>query len=186
MVGLCDDLLGLTRSYLDYAGLVHGARPLCYGTFTLGALIREIDRQFAPRAAERRIAWDCVLEGADVTVTTDASRCQHVFGNLVSNALNYTPEGGRARVAARRDGDYWSLIVSDTGPGIPADSLGKVFEPFFRLPRDERSGIEGNGLGLAICREMVGQMHGEIQLVSPLGEGTRALVRLPIEGAPAP
>src|SRR3954453_20275340 len=76
MVHLCDDLLRLTRSYLDYAGLVQGTRPLCYGAFTLGALVREIDRQFAPMAAARRIAWACAIDGPDATVTTDASRCQ--------------------------------------------------------------------------------------------------------------
>src|SRR5947209_8098433 len=76
MVILCDDLLRLTRSYLDYAGLIQGTRPLCYGSFTLGALIREIDRQFAPEAAARRIGWECALEGADATVPTDASRRQ--------------------------------------------------------------------------------------------------------------
>src|SRR3954452_18236582 len=59
MVALCDDLLRLTRSYLDYAGLVQGTRPLCYGSFTIGALIREIDRQFASDASSRRIVWEC-------------------------------------------------------------------------------------------------------------------------------
>src|SRR5258708_6287962 len=78
MVALCDDLLSLTRSYLDYAGLVQGTRPLCFGTFTIGALVREIDRQFASAAAARRITWECGLEGADATVVTDASRCQQI------------------------------------------------------------------------------------------------------------
>jgi len=168
MVHLCDDLLRMTRSYLDYAGLVQGTRPLCYGSFTLGALIREIDRQFAGTAAGRRIAWECGLDGVDATVTTDASRCQQVFGNVVANALKYTPEGGTVRVSARHEGDHWLLIVSDTGLGIPSDSLAKVFEPFYRLARDEHSGVEGVGLGLAICREMVEQMGGTIALSSAL------------------
>jgi signal transduction histidine kinase len=184
MVVLCDDLLRLTRSYLDYAGLIQGTRPLCYGTFTIGALVREIDRQFAPSAAARRIVWDCSLEGADATVTTDASRCQQIFGNLVANALKYTPEAGQVRVIARHEGEHWHVVVADSGPGIPSEALSKVFEPFYRLLRDERSGIEGSGLGLAICREMVDQMWGEITLSSVVGEGTRVTVQLPSE-APA-
>ena len=64
MVVLCDDLLRLTRSYLDYAGLIQGTRPLCYGAFTIGALVREIDRQFAPLAASRRIALGMCARGA--------------------------------------------------------------------------------------------------------------------------
>jgi signal transduction histidine kinase len=181
MVVLCDDLLRLTRSYLDYAGLIQGTRPLCYGSFTIGALAREIDRQFAPLASARRIVWDCVLEGADATVTTDASRCQQIFGNLVANALKYTPEGGRVRVVARYEGERWQVVVADSGPGIPLEAQAKVFEPFYRLSRDERSGTEGNGLGLAICREMVDQMWGEITLSSVLAQGTRVTVQFPSE-----
>src|SRR5262249_30485275 len=63
MVSLCDELLQMTRSYLDYAGLVEGARPLCFGSFTIAALIREVDRQFAETAATRRILWSCALQG---------------------------------------------------------------------------------------------------------------------------
>src|SRR4051812_45218148 len=184
MVVLCDDLLRLTRSYLDYAGLIQGARPLCYGAFTIGALVREVDSQFAPLASARRIGWECVLQGHDATVTTDASRCQQIFGNLVANALKYTPESGRVRVVARDLGDRWEVVVSDSGPGIPEEAHAKVFEPFFRLSRDERSGIEGSGLGLAICREMVDQMWGEISLTSAVGEGTEITVQLP-SAAPA-
>jgi signal transduction histidine kinase len=184
MVVLCDDLLRLTRSYLDYAGLIQGTRPLCYGTFTLGALVREIDRQFAPQAAPRRILWECALEGHDATVITDASRCQQIFGNLVANALKYTPEGGKVCVTVRHEGERWTGVVADSGPGIPADSIAKVFEPFYRLSREERSGIEGSGLGLAICREMVDQMWGEIAISSAVGQGTRVTVQFPTE-APA-
>lgn len=181
MVVLCDDLLRLTRSYLDYAGLVQGTRPLCYGSFTIGALVREIDRQFAGTAAARRIHWECMLDGPDATVTTDASRCQQILGNLVANSLKYTPEGGQVHVVARHEGDRWLLIVSDSGPGIPSEALAKVFEPFFRLSRDEQSGIEGSGLGLAICREMVDQMGGRIAISSAVGQGTRVRVQLPVE-----
>jgi signal transduction histidine kinase len=181
MVALCDDLLRLTRSYLDYAGLVQGTRPLCYGCFTIGALIREIDRQFSQTAAVRRIAWECELDGSDATVMTDASRCQQILGNLVANALKYTPDGGQVRVVARHEGRHWLLVVSDTGPGIPTEALAKVFEPFYRLSRDEHSGVEGCGLGLAICREMVDQMGGKIAISSAVGQGTRVTVQLPVE-----
>jgi len=169
MVVLCEDLLRLTRSYLDYAGLIQGARPFCYGAFTLGALVGEIHREFAPAATARRIVWECGLDGHDATVTTDASRCQQILGNLVANALKYTPEGGEVRVVARHEGPRWSVVVADSGPGIPSESLTKVFEPFYRLSRDERSGIEGSGLGLAICREMVDQIRARSPSARPSG-----------------
>ena len=98
MVSLCDDLLRLTRGYLDYAGAGRGlSRPL-YGTFSLGAIVREIDRQFAPVAAARGSAGTWRFSEPEATVVTDASLCQQIFGNLVSNAIKYTPEAGHVRV----------------------------------------------------------------------------------------
>jgi signal transduction histidine kinase len=180
MVTLCDDLLQLTRSYLDYAGIVQGSRPLCLGRFTIGALVHEIGRQFAPTAASRRIHWESHVDSPETATVTDASRCQQIFGNLVSNALKYTPAGGTVRVVGDVEADSWSVTVTDSGPGIPPEALDLVFEPFFRLPRDEHSAIEGNGLGLAICRELVTQLHGEIALTSVVGRGTTVSVRFPL------
>ena len=183
MVDLCDDLLRLTRSYLDYAGLVHGTRSLCLGAYTVAALVGEIDRQFGAGAAARRITWHSALEGPDATVTTDASLCQQIFGNLVSNALKYTPEGGEVRVSGRVDDECWTVTVSDDGAGIPAEHVERVFEPFFRLPRPDVPRDEGDGLGLAISREMVDQLGGEIALHSKPGQGTRVTVRFPVDPA---
>jgi signal transduction histidine kinase len=186
MVGLCDDLLRLTRSYLDYAGIVQGSRPLCLGSFTIGALIREIDRQFAPIAATRLVRWEIHAEDPEAAVVTDASRFQQIVGNLVSNALKYTPMGGTVRVVGKAEADLWSVTVCDSGPGIPADAHDRVFEPFFRLARDDQSGIEGNGLGLAICRELVAQLHGQIGLDPTVGQGTSVSVRFPVRLDPHP
>jgi signal transduction histidine kinase len=180
MVSLCDDLLSLTRSYLDFAGIVQGSRPLCLGRFTIGALIHEITRQFGPAAAARHVHWETQIDAPDTAVVTDASRCQQILGNLVSNALKYTPVGGRVRISTRIEPDFWTVVVADSGQGIPPDAIEMVFEPFFRLPRDEHSGVEGNGLGLAICRELVAQLQGEITLSSAIGEGTSVTIRFPL------
>jgi signal transduction histidine kinase len=185
MVSLCDDVLQLTRSYLDYAGIVQGSRPFYLGSFTIGALIDEINRQFAPIAAARGLHWESCADAPELAVVSDASRCQQIIGNVVSNALKYTPAGGAVRLEACGDAHGWAVTVSDTGPGIPSDALEQVFEPFFRLPRDEQSGIEGSGLGLAISRELVLQLKGEITLESEVGAGTSLRVRFPLSPAPA-
>ena len=181
MVTLCDEMLRLTRSYLDYAGIVQGSRPLCLGSFTVGALIHEIARQFAPAAAARHVHWETRVDSPETVVVTDASRCQQIIGNLVSNALKYTPMGGRVLVSGTVGADSWSVIVADSGPGIPADAIEMVFEPFFRLPRDEHSAIDGNGLGLAICRELVTQLQGEITLSSVVEQGTSVTIVFPLK-----
>jgi signal transduction histidine kinase len=179
MVSLCDDLLRLARGYLDYAALVEGCRGPSLGTFSLGALVREIDRQFGPAASARGLGWAVEVDDAEVQVVTDASLCQQIFGNLVSNALKYTPGGGTVRVVGQAGKDQWCVSVIDDGPGIPAESLEKVFEPFYRLARDEHSRIEGNGLGLSICRELIERIGGRMVLDSSPGTGTRVEVRLP-------
>ena len=116
-------------------------------------------------------------------MVTDASLCQQIFGNLVSNAIKYTPRGGHVRVEAQSGPDDWCVTVSDDGPGIPADSLDRVFEPFFRLPRDEHSRIEGNGLGLSICRELTERLSGTIILDSTVGVGTTREGPLPAQSS---
>jgi signal transduction histidine kinase len=184
MVSLCDDLLRFTRSSLDYAAVAQGSRPLCLGVYTVGALITEIDRQFAPVASSRQIIWESQIAHPDRSVVTDASMCQQILGNLASNALKYTPPGGQVRISARAIADSWQVMLVDSGPGIPVESHERVFEPFVRLPREERAGIEGSGLGLAICRELVTQLGGAIALESPGNAGTTVTVRFPIAGPP--
>ncbi len=131
-------------------------------------------------AASRQIHWESQVDSPETAAVTDASRCQQIFGNLVSNALKYTPAGGTVRVVGNVGAETWSVTVTDSGPGIPPEALDLVFEPFFRLPRDEHSVIEGNGLGLAICRELVTQLHGEIALDSEVGRGTTVSVQFPL------
>ncbi len=183
MVSLCDDLLRLTHTYLDYAGLVHGARPLSLADYTVSALIREIDRQFNTEAVERKISWDCQFDGPDANVKTDASLCQQIFGKIVSNALKYTGEGGEVRVSGRVVDTSWVVTVVDNGSGIRAEHLNRVFEPFYRLNCDERRQADGNGLGLAICREMVNQLAGEVTLTSNPGQGTCVTVQFPLDSS---
>lgn len=176
MLSLCDELRALTQEYLDFAKLSHDARPLCFDCRTLGPLVQELGRPFARRAADRRIALECVPEDPDATVETDVDRCRRLIGALLDNALNATPPGGRVRLKARRDGVWWNLTVTDTGPGIPREYLERVFEPLFRVPKTT---YPGQGIGLAVCRELARQLQGEIAIEPGPGQGTVAIVRLP-------
>jgi signal transduction histidine kinase len=93
--------------------------------------------------------------------------------NLVSNSRDAMPQGGRLAVRARRQGDAVELVVEDSGCGIPPEDLAKVQEPFFSTKPD------GNGLGLAVCRSIVWQMRGSLELRSTPGQGTRVAAVLP-------
>jgi signal transduction histidine kinase len=184
MRGLCDDLLRLTRGYLDYAEVIRASRPPSLGLYSLGALVGEVDRTFAAAAREKGLGWSAEVVDADALLTTDASRCQMILAALVSNAIKFTPPGGRVCVTGESDDACWRLSVADDGPGMTPDEAGRVFEPFYRLTRDEHS-AEGSGLGLSIARELAAQIGGRIELASREGEGVKAMAVFPRDLTPA-
>jgi signal transduction histidine kinase/HAMP domain-containing protein len=104
-------------------------------------------------------------------VLADPARIDHVFSNLLTNSLKFTPPGGYVRVSAQTEADLVRFVVEDSGIGIPAEYLGRIFERFFRVPRDNQPG--GAGLGLAIAKEIVEAHGGTIAVQSTPGEGSR-------------
>lgn len=108
----------------------------------------------------------------------DPQRLRQLLAILLDNALKFTPSGGTVTVRARRQGSRWALSVSDTGPGIPEDAQGRVFDRFFRVD-EARSGQTGTGLGLSIARWIAEAHHGRIAVASAPGEGTTFTVTLP-------
>jgi PAS domain S-box-containing protein len=111
----------------------------------------------------------------------DEKLLRHIFGNLLSNALKYSPQGGEVRFAIRQEGDETVFIVADQGIGIPPDEIAHLFESFHRA--SNVGSIQGTGLGLAIVKNAVEVHGGRIAVESRLGEGTTFTVRLP--SAPA-
>ncbi len=114
-----------------------------------------------------------------LVVDGDADRLRQVVGNLVSNALRYTPAGGTVTLRVRSSGTRACIAIADTGPGISAEDLPYVFERFYRgdMARDRASG--GSGLGLAIARALVEAHGGTIEVESVVGQGTTFTVDLP-------
>jgi two-component system phosphate regulon sensor histidine kinase PhoR len=99
--------------------------------------------------------------------------------NLIDNAIKYTPEGGRVRVSARAAGDEVVIEVADSGIGIPAEDLPRIFERFYRVDKSRSREMGGTGLGLSIVKHVV-QVHGGIvDVESTVGKGTTFRVKLP-------
>jgi two-component system sensor histidine kinase QseC len=129
-----------------------------------------------PRAAERRVRL--ALDAADdPAVRGDRGKLLSLVINLLDNAVRYGPEGGRVRLALRRENGRATLSVSDEGPGIPAELRERVFESYYRIPG---SAGTGSGLGLAIVRE-IAEAHGARVAVEDAtgGTGTRVAVAFP-------
>jgi signal transduction histidine kinase len=127
-----------------------------------------------PAAAEKRIALDLVSDHPPA-VLGDVTRLSQVLDNLVSNAVKFTPDGGRVTITV----EPHRLVVADTGIGVAADEQKQVFSRFFRASTATQRAIPGTGLGLAICHALVEQHGGSIEFLSEEGAGTRVVVSLP-------
>ncbi len=113
------------------------------------------------------------------TVTADPDRLRQALGNLIANAVTYTPAGGRVEVAVRRSGGSVILEVTDTGPGIAAEHLPRLFERFYRADSSRTRATGGSGLGLAITKHLVEAHGGRIDVASTVGGGSVFTIRLP-------
>jgi two-component system phosphate regulon sensor histidine kinase PhoR len=176
---LIEDLLSLSR--LEARAVRMNRAPVDINRL-LARLIEDRQRLAARRGLDLRVACEVKLPPAK----GDARFLSQVFTNLVTNAMNYTPEGGRISVRTQlREmmGEPWITVeVEDTGLGIPPDEQPRIFERFYRGSASRPSGAEGTGLGLSICKEIIEQHGGSIHVTSSgvPGEGSCFTVRLPV------
>jgi signal transduction histidine kinase len=174
-------LLRLIEELLTLSRLQAGTLPLKPARTRVPAVVEAAvtERRLAAESAEIELGLD-VVDGPELVC--DEARVQLVLGNLLANALAFTPSGGRVGVIARPTADGWRLVVSDTGIGIPAAEQQRLFSPFFRASNVGAaawSGTSGAGLGLVISQAIVELHGGVIDVVSTEGVGTTVTVSLP-------
>ena len=137
-----------------------------------------------PLAEARRIDLGVVGGMADAWVAGKAVDIHAMLRNLLDNAIRYTPVGGRVDISVRGDGDRVRIDIVDDGPGISADEMQRVFDPFYRVLGSD---AEGSGLGLAIVRVIVARLGGTVTLANDgATKGLRVQVDLPAAGIPSP
>jgi signal transduction histidine kinase len=164
VTGIVQSLLDQTRRPLPEL------RPLAPA-----AIVDSLAELVRPSLVGRGVTLDLEVEPALPVVDVDPPLLEQALLNLVTNAIDAMPEGGTLTVAARRDGDGVALLVTDSGAGIPAEDLARVFDPLFTT----KPLGKGTGLGLPILREMVEAQRGSVRLSSRPGHGTTAEVHLP-------
>ncbi|MBM3465200.1 MAG: HAMP domain-containing protein [Armatimonadetes bacterium] len=142
--------------------------------FPVATSFQDLARLFNPVARTRGIHL-VIEDPGDQFMYADIEKVHDILGNLVNNALKFTPAGGTIRISATTDGDMVNVRVADTGKGIPADALPRLFQKFYQVTGEGH----GTGLGLFIARTMVENMGGSIEVASVVREGTTFTVSLP-------
>jgi CheY-like chemotaxis protein len=172
----------LIADLLDLSRIVSGNVRVDMSPVNLAVVLRQVVLSVRPAAVERHLDLECFPEedAGDIHVLGDEARIGQIYSNLLSNALKFTPAGGRIDVQIEKEDTSVSVVVSDTGQGIASSFLPHLFESYSQAEPGARS-HRGLGLGLAICKHLVGLHRGEIYGASEgLGKGARFTVKLPL------
>ena len=173
----------LVRDLLDLSRVERGT--LDVEPVDLVGLAKEVVGGYADRAEERRVRLRTELQ-PDVAMRGDRAQLGLLLSNLVDNAVRHTPARGTVCVRLEGGESRAVLQVTDTGEGIPAGELPRVFERFYRVDKARARQTGGTGLGLAIVRHVAESHGGAVRVDSELGRGTTFTVTLPLAGPPAP
>ena len=166
----------LIESLLELARLDAGQQPMKHARFDLGQTARDCVALIEPLAAARHIKITCEL--SSLPCAGDSERLAQVITNLLTNAITYNQEDGEVRIDGETKDGSVILRVSDTGVGISAEDLPRVFDRFYRVDTSRTSG--NTGLGLAIAKAIVEAHGGQIEVASQPGKGTVFTVRVPL------
>lgn len=162
------ELMRMINDILDFAKVESGRVEVQVSVVVVAHAVARAESLVHVRLAEKGLLFESAgCDGAEVLA--DPDRLQQVLLNLLTNAIKFTPAGGRISVTCERDGDRVLLHVRDTGEGIAPDQQHRVFEPFVQL---DATRAEGVGLGLAISRELTRAMGGELSVESTPGIGS--------------
>lgn len=167
---LVDGFVQLTRAESMKIGFV----PL-----NLSDLLREVCDDFWAPSQSRDIGIELHEPMPDAFVQGDQTLLRRAISNLLDNAIKYSPEHTQIRCAIAADGEDWLLTISDQGPGIAAEDIGRVFQPFARMGDAVRADAGGAGLGLAFVRTVAERHHGKAEVHSTQGNGATFSLRLP-------
>jgi PAS domain S-box-containing protein len=177
-------LLRLVGDLLFLSGVQSGKMALELRSTDLADVVGQVMAGMRPAAKREHI--DLALSAtAAPRLAADPARIAQVLSNLISNAVKFTPDGGRVEVRLGTEGDQAVLAVADTGVGIPAADQERIFERFFRTALATRQAIPGTGLGLTIAKAIVEAHKGTISVDSDEGRGSTFKVCLPLRPLPA-
>ena len=179
-------LLKIISDILDFSKIESEQLKIEPREFSPREVMNHITANYLPLVVRKQLGLYCFIEpDVPVTLNGDPMRLQQVISNLLSNAIKFT-DTGCIVLHVRADGDYLSIRVRDTGVGIPAKEVVRLFDPFFQVGTGVQRNFQGTGLGLAICEKLISMMDGDISVESEPGMGSQFTVRIPLYGAQYP
>ena len=179
-------LLRRINEVLNFAKVDSGTLSYTVTDIPVGVMLSEITALMLPLMDQRALALEYQPGVDGLTAYADRDKCEQILLNVLSNAMKFTPPGGRVLLTSLLRADRIHLSVVDTGIGIPAEKLSLIFEPFVQLNGSLTRAHEGIGLGLAISRELARGMNGELAAESTVGHGSTFTLSLPTAAAAAP
>jgi two-component system, OmpR family, phosphate regulon sensor histidine kinase PhoR len=179
-------LQSLLEDMLELSKLESNEFKLKRERVELGRVVPIVLALFRERAEKKGVQLAAELSRASSAVEGDARALEHILSNLVDNAVKYCPSGTRILVSASLEGDRVRLVVADTGPGIAAEHVPRVFERFYRVDAGRSRELGGTGLGLSIVKHMVEAMRGKVWVESEVGRGSVFTMSLPRPPSPSP
>ena len=174
-------LSGLVENVLLLSKLENRAIPLSRAPFRMDEQIRQSVMMMESAWTKKDIEFDADLE--DVTYVGSEGLMLHIWNNLISNAVKFSPQGGLIRLGLKREGGSIVFTIDDEGPGIAPEAQKHIFDKFYQADRSRVQ--EGNGLGLALLKRIVAVCGGEVSVRNREEGGCRFTVALPRDGAPA-
>lgn len=176
-----EHLLGLINNILGYAKLESGHVEFNVTDMPLDSALAEVHDLVAPLVEAKGLRYENRGCQGDLVVRADRDKVRQILLNLVSNAVKFTPVAGQLAIECGAEGSHASIVVHDTGIGVPLDELKAIFEPFVQVGKGTNR--EGTGLGLAISRELARGMDGDLTATSVSGEGSIFTLTLPLAAA---
>ncbi|MEM1359195.1 MAG: ATP-binding protein, partial [Bacteroidota bacterium] len=174
------NLLNLVNQILDLSKIEHNQLGIHYQQGDILAYLRYITESFHSLANTQNVLLKVESPKASIWMDYDEEKIRQIVANLLSNALKYTPSGGKVTLTAEQREQQLQLSVRDTGRGIPPEDLPHVFDRYYQASTEENT-TGGTGIGLALTRELVKLLGGAIQVDSERGQGTTFSLWLPIQ-----
>jgi signal transduction histidine kinase len=172
-------LLSLIDDVLSFAKIEAGRLSVDVRTVAIKGVVETLEALVRPELERKDLVFLCEPCDDALSARADPEKLRQILLNFLSNAIKFTPEGGRIQVGADSYDEFVRIWVSDTGIGIPTDMIAHVFEPFFQVEQGTTRRYPGIGLGLAIARDLANAMSGEVRIESTVGKGTTISLLLP-------